>query len=142
MFFARTYALGEEQYVTDGSAGGTTLLADVNPGTAIGVGQFFDGEPMTVGNRVFFDGTTGANDILWTTDGTPAGTKPTSIPYPTYDNTALGNVLLFDNSTVSGTGVRTSFLDATDGTLAGARTLAARPSHRPGGERAHAVGLA
>jgi ELWxxDGT repeat protein len=76
VFTAKTASLGEELYVTDGTAAGTTLLMDINPGTADmltwndGFTQFHSD-----GQRAYFfanDGVHGAE--LWTTDGTVAGT--------------------------------------------------------------------
>jgi ELWxxDGT repeat protein len=76
VFTAKTASLGEELYVTDGTAAGTTLLMDINPGTADmltwndGFTQFHSD-----GQRAYFfanDGVHGAE--LWTSDGTIAGT--------------------------------------------------------------------
>jgi ELWxxDGT repeat protein len=76
VFTAKTASLGEELYVTDGTAAGTTLLMDINPGTPDmltwndGFTQFHSD-----GQRAYFfanDGVHGAE--LWTSDGTVAGT--------------------------------------------------------------------
>jgi len=63
---------GGELWVTDGTAEGTMLLADIRPGAA---GSAIYGFTAAPGGRVLFqanDGTTGFE--LWTTDGTTAGT--------------------------------------------------------------------
>jgi len=66
---------GMEPWVTDGTPAGTKLLADIYPGT--GDGRFLN--PFRVGDRVFFLATDGSLPPgkygLYSTDGTPAGTK-------------------------------------------------------------------
>ncbi|MGL5097683.1 MAG: hypothetical protein ACRDD1_19015, partial [Planctomycetia bacterium] len=64
---------GEELWKTDGTANGTTLVADVLPGngggTIISLG--------TIGDRVVFSTFVASNGAeLFVTDGTPAGTLP------------------------------------------------------------------
>lgn len=63
---------GRELYVSDGTAAGTKLLVDINPGTS-------PSEPawMTaLGDKVYFNATDGVTGFeLWETDGTVAGTK-------------------------------------------------------------------
>lgn len=76
VFTATTSALGEELYVTDGTAAGTTLLMDINPGSA-NMLTWTDGFTQfhSDGQRAYFfanDGIHGAE--LWTSDGTIAGT--------------------------------------------------------------------
>lgn len=62
---------GDELWKTDGTAAGTSLVKDINPGTA----NSNPTDLVTVGNQVFFvanDGTDGTE--LWKSDGTAAGT--------------------------------------------------------------------
>lgn len=71
IFAAETPEYGLELYVSDGTAVGTTLLNDINPGTAGSeIKKLFAGS-----NYVFFiadDGTHGTE--IWRTDGTAQGT--------------------------------------------------------------------
>ncbi len=65
---------GRELWVTDGTAAGTSLLADTNPGL------FASGSPTTITNlgtgRALFAANAGsAGRELWVTDGTAAGTS-------------------------------------------------------------------
>lgn len=70
---------GSELWTSDGTAAGTVLLKDINPGTASSSISF----PLKVGNLVFFAATTAANgQELWRTDGTAAGTFLTKDIYP------------------------------------------------------------
>ncbi|MBI2572014.1 MAG: hypothetical protein HYV63_33810 [Candidatus Schekmanbacteria bacterium] len=68
--FTRQY--GEELWVSDGTDAGTSVLADINPGTA-------DSGPLqiaVIGDRFFFmpqDGSHGRE--LWSSDGTTSGTR-------------------------------------------------------------------
>jgi len=66
---------GTEPWVTDGTASGTQLLADVCPGACSSSPQFLGG----VGNAVFFGASpdpNGDGQQLWRSDGTRAGTFP------------------------------------------------------------------
>jgi len=76
VFSASTDALGREIYVTDGTAAGTFLLKDINPGTGDFL-KFSDGFTHfhSDGQRAYFfanDGVNGAE--LWVSDGTVDGT--------------------------------------------------------------------
>ncbi len=66
---------GYEPWITDGTAAGTRLLADIWPGSA-GSLSFLDGSTAVDANGLVYfvaeDGVTG--DALWRTDGTTAGT--------------------------------------------------------------------
>ena len=102
---------GREWFASNGSAAGTRLLADINPGLAgsmPALGSYQEDPSAVVGNTLFFaavDGSRGAE--LWKTDGTPGGTvlvkdiRPgTAGSSPDYF-TAVGDVLYFtaDNGT-------------------------------------------
>src|SRR5262249_53836235 len=70
LFSASQPATGNELWRTDGSAAGTLLVKDVNPGTAGGVGAI-----RAAAGQIFFVGyrpDTGTE--LWRSDGTEAGT--------------------------------------------------------------------
>jgi ELWxxDGT repeat protein len=77
LFVGVTPARGAELWVTDGTAGGTRLLADICPGPC---GAFPQGYTVQVlgsaGGRTYFltRMANGAPGDLWTSDGTPAGT--------------------------------------------------------------------
>ncbi len=63
---------GFELWRSDGTAAGTVLLRDVNPGSA---GSGIEGFQVA-GGRVFFSADDGAHGFeLWQTDGTAAGTR-------------------------------------------------------------------
>jgi ELWxxDGT repeat protein len=79
LFLGRTTALGAEPYVTDGTAAGTHLVKDVNPGA----GSSLDGLdawylprlPRTPG-RFFFAADDGVHGLeSWITDGTEEATE-------------------------------------------------------------------
>ena len=82
LFRANDGTNGSELWITDGTAAGTSMLADINPGTVVSGG-------LTVGNggapsnfaaapngRTVFSATQGTTGTeLWVTDGTGAGTS-------------------------------------------------------------------
>src|SRR3954453_17872270 len=71
---------GTEWFRTDGTARGTTLLADIVPGTGSSfreLGGLFTKNMTTaavVGDTLFFAASTADGTELWKTDGTEAGT--------------------------------------------------------------------
>lgn len=103
---------GEELWVTDGTAAGTKMVNDTNPGVG-------DGSPWgfaSAGNYLYFR----SLDSLWRTDGTPGGTIPlhafTSYSGDTEYWAALGTTLLF--AATDGTGAGNE-LWKSDGTPSG-----------------------
>lgn len=87
LFFANTPAAGTEPWVTDGTEAGTRLLADIAPGTNGSIGQqsgTTGRKPFAVfGSRAYFFATpsvNGGGQALYSTDGTPAGTAPVTLP--------------------------------------------------------------
>jgi ELWxxDGT repeat protein len=92
-FFAFTETQGYEIWVTDGTAAGTMLLKDCNPGTGSGQiynitnynisGSFHEYKliqniytPIIYKNKLYFFANNGVNGYeLWCTDGTTAGTQ-------------------------------------------------------------------
>ncbi len=74
MLFAplRDGASGNEPWTSDGTESGTTLVADIRPGS-LSSNPFFLG---AIGNQLLFRANNGANgEELWVTDGTTAGTR-------------------------------------------------------------------
>ncbi len=119
----RTYNYGRELCVTDGTAAGTALVLDINPGASSGPRYF-----TALGNgRVVFnadDGTHGQE--LWATDGTAAGTALVKDINPGSGNsypfrfTALGNGKVVFQANDGTDGVE---LWVTDGTAGGTALL-------------------
>jgi ELWxxDGT repeat protein len=122
---------GQEPWRTDGTAAGTFMLKDVNPGR---VSSFADGF-ITVGSNVYFSAVSDATGgELWKTDGTPGGTVQVKdiVPGPT-GSTGLGDgmaaavgstLFFFANDSVTGVELWKS-----DGTAAGTTLVA---DTRPG----------
>lgn len=78
IFTAKTDAYGTEWWISDGSAEGTELLADINIGSSGGVyaSYFNPAEGFIVYNdELYFTGITNGDHELWKTDGTAEGTK-------------------------------------------------------------------
>jgi ELWxxDGT repeat protein len=76
LFSANDGILGEELWKSDGTAEGTVLVKDINPGLESGFsGNFYPWSPAKVNGTLFFaadDGSTGYE--LWKSDGTAEGT--------------------------------------------------------------------
>ena len=71
LFMAET-ALGQELWVTDGTAEGTTIVKDINTVSTHSGPRFF----TEFNGKVYFSANDGINgDELWVTNGTPAGTS-------------------------------------------------------------------
>ncbi|GAB3518062.1 hypothetical protein GCM10027442_38320 [Emticicia fontis] len=72
-FMAADATLGRELWKSDGTEAGTTLVKDVNPGSAIG---FYSNSYMiNGGGTLYFSGYSDANGFeLWKSDGSTAGT--------------------------------------------------------------------
>ena len=71
---------GNELWKTDGTAAGTVLVKDINPGGYSGYGGYypdssFPANLTNVGGTLFFTANDGINGAeLWKSDGTTAGT--------------------------------------------------------------------
>lgn len=78
-FAASTAAAGTELWVTNGTAVGTKIVKDINPGAGSGlqINPFLQTILTINGSSVaFFGADNGVNGReLWSTDGTPAGTN-------------------------------------------------------------------
>jgi large repetitive protein len=117
-FVAGTPASSFELWKSDGTAGGTVQVAEINPGA----GNALPSELFATGETLFFqanDGTTGTE--LWKTDGTAAGTvrvadiNPGAAGSVPRDFAALGAAVFF----VAHDGASGFELWKTDGTTAG-----------------------
>jgi ELWxxDGT repeat protein len=78
-FTAYSPGIGTEPWFTDGTTAGTVLLADTVPGTADGAyaqGLGTKRRPELAGRHWFVSGSLATPYMLWSTDGTPAGTSP------------------------------------------------------------------
>lgn len=73
-FSARDGSNGYELWTTDGTAAGTQMFKDINPGS--GAGFFIDPAFTEYNGKLYFIAEDGSNgDELWVTDGTAAGTE-------------------------------------------------------------------
>lgn len=125
-FIASTSTEGTELWVTDGTASGTRLTRDIQPGPSPASIYYL----TAVGNRVFFaadDGVAGSE--LWVSDGTSAGTRMVLDMTPGGGNslisemTAVGTRLFFSNYTAA----HGFELWVSDGTAAGTQVLDIEP---------------
>jgi uncharacterized repeat protein (TIGR01451 family) len=99
LFFAATEGTsGYELWASDGTAAGTTRVADVDPGPDGSTPRDF----ARLGTKLYFRARTAASgDELWTTDGTEAGTAPVAdiLPGPNsstpYELTPFGSAIYF-----------------------------------------------
>ena len=125
LFKATSATFGDEIWITNGKAGGTHLLADINP-TGDSIGIFFEGFAETANGAVFFadDGVHGSE--LWTTDGTTAGTHMVIDAVPGSGSGAGGNFIEFQGKVlyVAGDPVHGGEVWTTDGTAGGTHLLA------------------
>lgn len=72
LFIASDNINGRELWKTDGTAAGTVLVKDINPGTASSYPNNF----MVLGGNAYFCANDGVNgNELWKSDGTAAGTQ-------------------------------------------------------------------
>ena len=72
MFFtAKSTANGDELYVTDGTAEGTILVKDINPGSGDASPRYL----VSLNDKLYFQADNGTDGVeLWESDGTEAGT--------------------------------------------------------------------
>ena len=94
MFNAFDAVDGTELWITDGSAGGTILLSDLNPGSGPTILTSYRVASLGNGQDVFSASSSlGAPGLLVATDGTATGTSVLHDfgAYGVYDVTALGN---------------------------------------------------
>lgn len=126
-FYANDGSTGYELWKSDGTTAGTTLVKDINSGTATSMATGTGGPLLNfINNNLFFRASNGINGMeLWTSDGTSAGTvmvkdifPGSNSSYPTYI-TQCNNTCYF----VSGQPNLTSQLCKSDGTSAGTYSL-------------------
>jgi ELWxxDGT repeat protein len=103
-FTAKTTANGDELWVSDGTAAGTKMVKDINPGNGSASPRFL----VEMGGKVYFqadDGTYGVE--LWVSDGTDAGTTMIKDLYTGSNSSApelltpVGSNLLFSASSAA-----------------------------------------
>ena len=118
---------GRELWCSDGTAGGTVLVKDIDPTVPGGVpAGSTPGELTPVGTQLFFAATTANGRELWVTDGTTAGTTEVldivtgSTGSNPFSLTALGTLVLF----TADDGVVGRELWKSDGTGAGTAMVA------------------
>ena len=117
-FSADTLLGGEELYRTDGTAAGTTLVKDINPGA----GDSFISRMTVYGGKLWFSASDGTHgNELWTSDGTAAGTHLVKDIRVGSGSASINNITGFGgkvyfaaNDSVTGTELYVS-----DGTAAG-----------------------
>ena len=114
---------GSELWKTDGTTAGTSLVKDINPGSAASNPANF----LVVGNVAYFSATTAASgQEVWVTDGTNAGTRlvadiaPGPLSSGAFPAGALGSKVLIYAITNN-----SPHLYASDGTPSGTVALAA-----------------
>lgn len=117
-FVASNGTHGHELWRSDGSDTGTSMVADLQAGSADGA----EGAVAVVGNEIYFAGRDATHGFeLWQSDGTGTGTKMVEDLNPTTDSfpkglTALGGKVYF-TAVTSGTSRRPWVTDGTpDGT--------------------------
>jgi ELWxxDGT repeat protein len=75
VFVGRDAARGREWWISNGTAAGTALLKDINPGAADSQPSYGAAQVVGAHGHVFFSATDGVGGLEpWATDGTAAGT--------------------------------------------------------------------
>jgi ELWxxDGT repeat protein len=121
-FTAGETATGRELWKTDGTAAGTVIVKDINPGTGSGL-NISNHKAAVFNGRLYFIATDGTNGTeLWSTDGTAANTLMVKDivagggnSFPS-DFTVFNNEMFFTAASVSN---GNPDLWKTDGTAAG-----------------------
>jgi ELWxxDGT repeat protein len=115
VFQATDGVSGEELWKSDGTAAGTTLVADLVPGA----NGSFPYLLTAFGGGLFFTTQTGTNDGLWKTDGTAAGTAQILSTVYASELRAAGGTLFFSGDD----GVNGAELWKSNGTAPGTALL-------------------
>lgn len=129
LFIGVDDAHGEEIWITDGTAAGTRLLADICPGPCSSSGDRFPYSMKTavgtVAGKTYFlafphpENAVSPDYELWATDGTPGGTHRVG-GHVDGDVGAMGDLALFG---VTGPDLDVTELWASDGSPAGTRRV-------------------
>lgn len=125
VFRANNGQVGDELWVTDGTADGTDLLVDINPGADGSTPRNF----YVFGGLVYFVASDGVNGReIWHTDGTAAGTALLRDINPTGDGARSGGANFFADMGgelyfIASTGSARYQVWATDGTSVGTRAV-------------------
>lgn len=133
LFTAQTLEAGTELWSTDGTAAGTTMVANLNTNTLFN-GQEMGSQPCSLTafqNRVYFTAFTDplpAPGTLWSSDGTTAGTTRFGDFLNSGGYVAYKNELYFRAITTATVNTLGSQTWKTDGTTAGTRTVVAATS--------------
>ena len=102
---------GNELWKSDGTASGTVMIKDVNPGTSVFGGTGLLGDMVAFNGKLFFTGVSADAGVeLWATDGTEAGTalfkdinSGTGNSFPNSFTVYKGNLYFQANSGSAGT---------------------------------------
>jgi ELWxxDGT repeat protein len=121
VFAGSTAATGTELFITDGSAAGTRLLADIVPGT---IGSNPSGFAAVRGKLFFYAKTPEFGSEPWITDGTTAGTSLLLDTVPGADTiyTLAGGAELHEQFLYF-SGAAYGSMYRTDGTTAGTQAI-------------------
>jgi ELWxxDGT repeat protein len=119
LFVATEFNTGREPWITDGTAGGTHLLANCAAESSVS-----GSSPHLLrasGERVFFDAQLTGGDAIGVSDGTSAGTAATLVDFPwTIQNAAAANGRYFFSIPTG--------LYVTDGTTAEPTRISEQPA--------------
>ena len=102
LFSATAPGLGQELWITDGTAEGTRLVRDIFPGANAETGEPFSSAPSQItavagGRAVFFATTAEHGRELWGTDGTADGTRLLADTEPGSESGAVGAIRTMPN---------------------------------------------
>jgi ELWxxDGT repeat protein len=126
VFVAREEATGLELWTSDGTPGGTMILADIAPGPADGIHSSALSFANT-GNRLYFTAGNATHGLeLWATDGTPGGTAMVADIRPGIESSRPDHmVALPDGGVVFSAYTETAGVELwhSDGTSAGTRRV-------------------
>lgn len=121
-FLADDGSHGKELWMSDGTAAGTQLLKDINPGSA----ESYPMYPTVLGHKLIFSAYNAANgNEVWITDGTTAGTQMIKDIYAGTDGSEPNNFTVFNNKVyfAAHNGANGNELWASDGTTAGTQMV-------------------
>ncbi|QDT08737.1 ELWxxDGT repeat protein [Stieleria marina] len=99
--FFRAYetTTGYEWWVSDGTSAGTMLIDDLNTGP----GSTTSAEAVAAGDDLFFINTSSGSSVLWTSDGSSAGTTSLGpVGLQPYDLAAVSGTVYFSGQDASG----------------------------------------